>query len=259
MNQIRRIFPFQPSVSLPKAGMVFAALLVTLGGCKSPFSRTRNDSAGAVGRFGVAHSYVIFYSELTSGGGAFLYPAGENQSFIFNDRSNPISERSIRYSWNGQPVSNPMCTPNPEHNFAGFDLMHTPTQATYSSTPGRDLRAAGYTKVVFYARGSLSTNTYLKVEVAGPGPANNNTCAAVVSPCVKLISGTDPNPASDPACPDKQLTGSWQAYTIPVLPSDLQSVKDFFKATFVFIDPFIGNQQPGQGGVAYFDAISYNP
>ncbi len=59
-------------------------------------------------------------------------------------------------------------TPNPEFTFAGFDLMHVPTIAAYSSKPGRNIQAAGYTKVTFYARGSLSTYTVVKIDVSEP-------------------------------------------------------------------------------------------
>jgi hypothetical protein len=207
---------------------------------------------------------VIFDNELSSGGGAFLYPGGENQTLSFADRSNPLSQRSIRYSWNGGDVSWPGCSPNPEHSFAGLDLMHTPTQTQYNSTPGRDLRQGGYNKVTFFARGSLASYTVLKIEVASPGvPAG--TCPGVVSPCLILSSDgvtTDPGSPTCPADP-KPLTGQWQQYTINVAPSNLTSVKDFFKATFIFENlpgcvPSVCTA-PGQGGTVYFDVIQYQP
>jgi hypothetical protein len=245
-------------------GRVRQSLLIALSflfvvGCKSPFDRTKDASnGGATGTFTGSTNFVIFNNELVSGGGAFEYPGSEGQSLSFNDTSNPVSRRSIRYSWTGEPVSNPGCSPNPTHNFAGFDLMHTAVLADYNSTPGKDLRQAGYTKATFYARGGLSTNTLLKVEVASQGsPAGS--CAAAPSPCVVLsTNGSDTDPNS-PTCTTGRLTGSWQSYTIPVTNSDLASVKDLFKATFVFIDPFVGNLAPGQGGTAYFDVIQYQP
>lgn len=238
---------------------LMAAAFTLLTAChKSPFDRTSDQSGGGgTGQFGQSPSYVIFSNELLSGGGAFEYPSGDNQSLTFDDRSQPLGARSIRYSWNGQAVSNPHCTPNPTHNFAGFNLMHVPLLGQYEGTVGRDLHQAGYTKVAFYVRGSLSTNTVLKIEVASPG--TTNACVGVTSPCLTLSSdgtGTDPN---SPTCSQGTLTGDWQSFTIPIANSDLVSVKDFFKATFVFIDPFVGNQAPGQGGVAYFDRIQYEP
>jgi hypothetical protein len=244
----------QKSVAL---SLLSLALLAS--GCKSPFDRTKDaSSGGATGTFSGTSSFVIFSDELKSGGGAFEYPGGENQSLTFTDTSNPVSRRSIRYSWTGGPVTHAGCSPSPEHNFAGFDLMHTAVQTDYNSTPGKDLRPAGYTKVTFFARASLSTNTILKVEVASVGtPAGS--CAGVVSPCLLLSldgTGTDPN---SPTCALGQITGSWNSYTIPVANSDLAAVKDLFKATFIFADPFVGNLAPGQGGTAYFDVIEYKP
>ncbi len=233
-------------------------LLLAFGCNKNPFDRTSNASnGGGTGTFTGSNSFVIFNNELISGGGAFEYPGSEGQSLSFNDMSNPVSHRSVRYSWTGEAVSNPSCAPNPESTFAGFDLMHTPTIDTYASTPGRDLRQAGYTKVTFFARGSLSTNTYLKVEVASPG--SSNPCAAVVSPCIKLLNGTDPAPAQDATCTPFQLSGQWGTYTvtIPTPSTQLSAVKDFFKATFVYTPSF--GAPAGQGGTAYFDVIQYQP
>jgi hypothetical protein len=220
-------------------------------GCKSPFDRTRDASGGGTGTIGSSPTYVVFSNELKTGGGAFEYPGGENQTLSFTDTSNPISYRSIRYNWTGATVAG-------QSVFAGFDLMDTVTQATYSSTQGRDLRAAGYTKVTFYARGSLSTNTVLKVEVSADGNPND------ADPCITLstsgnaadntclLFGQFPNPL---AMPVQQLTSSWQQYTINVPNSSLANVKDFFKATFVFTPVF--SVPAGQGGTAYFDQIQY--
>ena len=156
-------------------------------------------------------------------------------------------------------MSAPGCSPNPETTFVGMDLMYTATQSQYdftNATSGRDLRAAGYTRVAFFSRGSLSTNTVLKVEVASSG--NPPGCLVPVpSPCVTLsTNGTDDDP-NFPCGRTAQLTGSWQSYSIPVANSDLANVKDFFKATFVF-KPAIG-APAGQGGTVYFDVIQYAP
>ncbi len=224
---------------------------IVLSGCNSPFGRTRDASnGGGSGALG-GGNFVIFNNELVSGGGAFEYPGSEGQVLSFNDMSNPISRRSIRYSWTGEPVAG-------QSIFAGFDLMHTATQADYASTPGRDLRKAGYTKVTFYARGSLSTNTELKIEVSDDG----NTATA--TPCLVLSTdGTDPNDlcevngANPLKMLPRQLISSWQQFTITVPNSALANIKDFFKATFVFT-PIVGAPS-GQGGTAYFDVIVYQP
>jgi hypothetical protein len=220
-------------------------LPLLFGGCKkSPIERTEDGSgAGALNGFG-SGNFVIFGDELQSGGGAFFYPGGENQLITFEDQSNPIGQRSIRYTWNGN-------TTGGQTTFAGFDLMHTPTQATYTSTSGRDLRAAGYTKITFYARGALASNNVLKIEAADDG--ENSTSA----PCLVLsMNGSD----TATGCTNTaQLTSSWQVFTITIPNSALATVKDFFKATIIFTNPVVGSSVPGQGGTIYFDQIQYTP
>ncbi len=229
--------------------------LLTTSCNQSPIERAYDASTGGgTGHFGTAGSLVIFSDELRSGGGAFEYPGGENQSLTFSDTSNPLSRRSIRYSWNGQAVSNPGCSPNPTFNFAGFDLMHVPTIASYATTPGRNLSGAHYTKATFFARGRLSTNTVLKIEVGSSG--SSDACNSFPSPCLTLSSDGTGDDGSG-ICGHGILTGNWEQYSISLPPSALSSVKDFFKATFIFSDPFVGNQAPGQGGTAYFDQIQY--
>ncbi len=223
-----------------------------LSGCeKKPYDRTSNPGGGGgSGTFG-STAYVIFSNELMSGGGAFEYPGAEGQSLVFNDRSNPISARSIRYSWTGERV-------NSQFLFAGFDLMHTATQADYSSTSGRNLSTSGYTRVKFYARGTLSTATFVKIEVADDG----NTSTANAS-CLSLsTSGTldDGVNAGTTACGNTgTLTSDWKPFTITIVSpvTALTSVKDFFKATFIYNDPTPGSQNPGQGGTIFIDQIQY--
>ncbi len=229
--------------------VVFAVMCGVLVGCKSPFERTRDASnGGATGIVGTSATFVIFSNEIRSGGGAFEYPGGENQSLTFADTSNPLSYRSIRYSWTGSPAA----AGSTDHTLAGFVLMHTAVQTDYAGTAGHDLRGAAYTKVTFYARGSLSTNTDAKIEVSDDG----NTATA--APCLTLsTSGTSDLCSGALAMPPQALTSAWQKYTITVPNASLAIIKDFFKSTFVFTDPFVGNLQPGQGGTVYYDNIQY--
>lgn len=225
-------------------------VLAMLTGCyKSPGERVHDASnGGALGRFGTVPTFVVFSDELKTGGGAFEYPGGENQALAFNDQSNPISRRSIRYSWNGQPAK----VGSAEHVFAGFDLMHTIDQASYAATSGRDMRHAGYAKITFYARGELSTNTVLKIEAADDGIESTS------APCITLSANGSDDTLVNPCGTTGTLSAGWQSYTISIPNPVLISVKDFFKATFVFSDPYVG-APPGQGGVVYFDQIEYQP
>jgi len=223
-------------------------LLCAVGCNKSPFDRTQNVGGGPTGTITPGGSFVIFNNELVSGGGAFEYPGSDGQNLVFNDTSNPISQRSIRYSWTGQLVAG--------QNFAGFDLMDQPTQAQYNSqSTGRDLSKAGYGKVTFFARGSLSTNTLIKIEVADDG--NSMTHDAN---CLSLsTNGTlDAPDGAGANCNHPQtLTSNWQSFSIPVTNASLIGLKDFFKATYIFL-PSAG-APTGQGGTVYFDVIQYQP
>lgn len=238
---------FVSCLALLLSGIVFSS------GCKkNPFDRTKNDEGGALGRFGVAGSLKVFSDELFTGGGAFLYPGGENQTLSFDDQSNSVSARSIRYMWNGKPPK----AGDPDFIFAGVDFMHTPTQATYDATPGRDLRSAGYTKVTFYARGSLSTYNVVKIEVADDGPNGLTPPCLALYTNDSLITDDTLNPCGTSAI----LSADWRQYTISVPNTALASVKDYLKATFVFRHPSGAlNQTPGQGGTLYLDAIFFEP
>lgn len=239
------------------ASRVLCSLLLLAGCDKNPFERTHDASGGGgTGRFG-SGNFVIFSGELQSGGGSFFYPGGENQVISFADTSNPISRRSIRYTWNGQDTSSP-CG-GTQHIFVGFDLMHTATQATYAGTLGRDLTKAGYTRATFYARGSLSSRTVVKIEMVKSG---TDPCASLVTtppPCI-VLSATGSDDTDGAPCGNKRvLTGNWQLYSLDITPDNLAAVKDFFKATFVFNPLIVGSTAPGQGGTVYFDQIQYEP
>ena len=244
-----------PRVS-PSPRLRVAALCLMLAACKSPFDRTRDASrSGALGTFSTTGSLTVYSNELKTGGGAFIYPGGENQALSFSDTSNPVSARSIRYTWNGGDVSAPGCPSDPQHVFAGFDLMHTPTQSTYDATPGRDLRQTNYTRVTFFARGTLTADTVIKVEAASSGTPPG-CVPPTPAPCVTLSTSGTEDDQSTPCGSLDTLTTSWQPYTLVVANSDLAAIKDFFKATFVYNG---GGSLPGAGGTVYFDQIQYAP
>ena len=224
--------------------------LLLAAGCKSPFGRTKDSSSGPTGSLGGSGQFAVFNDELVSGGGAFEYPGGNNLSLAFDDHSDPLSRRSIRFAWNGQPTDATTIT------FAGMSLMHVPVFANYDITPPRDLRAAGYTRVVFAARGALSTFTSVKIEAGGPASA-----------CMTLsASGTtnecflNNNPATPClTCQTLPFSSGWRSYSLPLSSAQQSAIKDFFKATFIFDNPTPGSTNPGQGGTIYLDQIFYKP
>jgi len=227
--------------------LMLVPMFLLMEGCKNPFDRTHDPDGGPTGSLS-AGQLTVFNNELSSGGGAFLYPGSDNHSVAFDDRSNSLSQRSIRYAWNGQ-ISNPTGSGyqyGATYIFAGFSLMHVPQQTTYETTPGRDLRAAGYTRISFYARGELTTYNSVKIEAGGP-----------TSACMTLSTDGTVDECSNGRT--GRLTASWQQFVLPITSAQQTAVKDLLKATFVFNNPIPGNTNPGQGGVLFLDKIFYQP
>jgi hypothetical protein len=212
--------------------------LLLASGCKSPFGRTQDSQSGPAGSVGGSGQFTVFSNELTSGGGAFEYPGGDNLSLAFDDHSNPISRRSIRFSWTGQP------TDGTTYTFAGVSFMHVPQFKDYNTTTPRDFRAAGYTQVSFYARASLSTFTSVKIEAGGP-----------TSACMTLSKDGTIDECGGGL--KRKISGDWGTYSLPVTSAQQSAIKDLFKATFIFDNPTPGSTNPGQGGTLYLDQIFY--
>jgi hypothetical protein len=240
---------FRSNVLRQSASVILLSLIViAVPGCKSPSDSVRDASGGGpTGSFGTGN-LVVFSNELKTGGGAFEYPNGDNQILSFNDTSNPISARSIRYNWNGQSV-------NGQTGFAGFDLCFVPVVDNnfthYNNDTPRDLRAAGYNHVTFYARGNFASNEFIKVEVADDGDGG------AIPPCVALSPNGDLDDTAGLPCGTLASIGTaWGSHTITITNSHLNPLKDFFKATFVCLNT--GNIPCGSSTV-YFDNIVYTP
>jgi len=189
------------------------------------------------------------YTDDLQQGGAFLYPGGENQAITFADTSNPSNgTHSIRYAWNGGNVAG-------QAVFAGMDLMHTGNFADYASTPGKDIHAGLYTRVTFDARGLLPADVVIKVEVADDGNTGTPAPCMILSNTGSLDDSTPGNPVA--SCTNlASLQSAWQSYSIPVSASNLTSVKDYFKATFIYKGASGTN---GSGGTLFLDQILYKP
>jgi len=176
---------------------------------------------------------VVFGNgSLQTGGGVDFFPSAQNQQLAFDFRDNCHSgPRCISYFWNGQDVLNSGVA---EHTFVGFDLLVSQNFSTLAGTPARNLSAAGYTKVTFWMRGSLSDSTQVKVEA--PGTGNQSTLA----PTLIITS----------------LLGSWQQFTVSAGPGAFSNVKEFFKVTFVYNQP-TGTTNHGDGGSVFIDDIHF--
>src|SRR5690242_18227928 len=103
--------------------------LLLIGGWKrNPIDRLINPLPdGALSQS--SHIYVLFDDEVKTGGGIGFIPGGENQTIELRDASSPRSgDNQIRYTWNGQDVSNGGIQ---QHAFAGFSFTITPDFSTF--------------------------------------------------------------------------------------------------------------------------------
>ncbi len=189
------------------------------------------------------------YTDDLHQGGAFLYPGGENQSLQFSDTSNPSTGlNAMRYSWTGDNAAG-------QHIFVGVDLVHTGGLADYAATAGKDLRSGNYARVTFDARGSLSSDVVIKIEVSDDGVQGTPAPCIVLSATGLLDDSTPGNPFA--SCGNKAtLLSTWQSYSLSVSASDLTSVKDYFKATFIYKG---APASTGTGGTVFVDQILYRP
>jgi len=185
--------------------------------------------------------FLIFKNELYTGGGISFVPGGENQSLSVQDQSSPqLDHWQLRYTWNGGDVTNFDVVPStPEHSFAGFTFPITISLAGLDVAKGKDLSGTppGYKSLKFFARGSLSEGTTLRVE------------------------GPDKNIPSDPT-PDRlnltssEFTSDWKEFCLPITASRLSNVKTFILVTFQYAQT-PRTTVPGNGGVVYMDDIRY--
>ncbi|MBN1384600.1 MAG: hypothetical protein JW983_06970 [Elusimicrobia bacterium] len=204
--------------------ILFLALSVFLFGCehKKPLDVLDDPTIGkALG--GYSGLWIIFDDSLNTGGGMMLYNSWDNQKISWEDTTNPVTGKyCIKYSWNGKDVYD-YTGGMWQHNWCGFGFIvgSDHTEASKSI----DLSLAGYTKLTFWARGSLSANTTLNFT----GPYTGAETGDVV------------------------VTDAWQQYTISLTPSNMKSVTGFFAIIF----GYSGGDTHGDGGTVYVDDIRY--
>jgi hypothetical protein len=210
------------------APLLILAFLLGAGCKHNPIERLADPNPSGARPFPATGGvYTIYDDELKTGGGLGFIPGGENQTIDLLS-----SGGEIRYSWNGNDVSSTTTT---EHLFAGFELLVTPNFVGFESAPGKNLSGAGYTKLKFSIRGSLSANTTVRVE--GPDDGLGGITPALVNITT--------------------LGSAWQDVTLPIPdPTHFNNVKGFMIVTFQFAQPS-GTTTPGGGGTVYVDNIRY--
>lgn len=175
--------------------------------------------------------WVLYSDELRTGGSYFLIPGAGPLTLRDDDpQAGASGGRGINFSWTGADV-------NGQHDFAGFGLLVAPSIAQDPVTPARDLSGAGFTKITFWARGSVGENVILRVE--GPGDGTG----ASVMPRLEISRAA--------------LSAGWAKYTLPVpFPASFSSVKQYVNFVLIFDQP-TGTTFPGEGGTLHVDQISY--
>jgi len=211
-------------------------ILIVLGACeRNPVDRlvdpnldgSLNQSSGV---------FIIYEEEFKTGGGMGFIPGGENQSVDVLDRTSPRrSKAQIRYHWNGGDVFNSEINAF-QHAFAGFSLSITPDLSTLPSARAKDLSNPGYTQLKFFARGTLSSGTKLRIEGPDDGPGG------ITAARVELDSS--------------QFGTDWVEYTLAIPAAHFLSVKTFATFSFQFEQP-PRTSNPGEGGGLFLDDIRY--
>lgn len=220
--------------------------LLLLAGCeKNPIDRLTNPmSDGALSQS--SGTLVIYDDEVKTAGGLGFIPHGENQSVDVRDAGSPRrTVNQIRYSWNGQDVLNGATA---QHLFAGFSLPITSFLEDILTAQPKNLSSAGYTKMKFFIRGTLSDRCWVRIE--GPGDGNNATATAQVNS----------RRQGDVSGGDFVLSEDWQEVTLTVpvggASDDFSDIKTFLTVSVQFDQP-AGTTQAGGGGVIYLDDIRY--
>jgi len=213
--------------------IIAALTLFGFSSCKkNPIDRLTNPLPGGA----VPQSsgiFIIYQDELKTGGGLGFIPGGENQAIDLANADSPrLTNRQILYAWNGSPTGG-------QQLFAGFQLLVTSNESGLASATGKNVSAAGYTKMSFDIRGSTSSDNVVRVQGPAAGTeAPVTTCAP--PDCMEL----------------SQLDGDWRHVELPVSAGHFTNVKIF--ATFSFqYSQAPRTTNPGAGGSIYIDNIRY--
>lgn len=215
--------------------------LLALIGCeKNPIDRLTNPVPEGQSDQ-VSGNYMIYSNgELFTLGGLGFIPGGENQSIDLRDSNSPMinGKQQLRYHWNGQDVRDFNNGNTLQHLFAGFSLLITPNFDTLTNAQPKAMSGHGYGTIKFSARGSLASDTTLKVDGPGNGDANQ-------------VHATTPLTITT-------LSSSWQDYSMTIGASDLTAVKSFITFSFQYAQPS-GTTVAGGGGTVYLQNIRYEP
>lgn len=191
-------------------------------------------------------TWVIYDNEVKTGGATMMFNTMEGQDLSFACAENPhAGSHCVKFSWDGSTVvvySTSSSVANTSgSSFVGFSLIAAASTGDYNNV-SKDLTGGAYTKLSFWARGSLNSNVYLRVEANSDDPSFYRLASGQYG----VWMGT--------------VGSSWQKYEIPLdsTRNKLSTVRDFVKIILRYDEdgnPDTANTRQGCGGTVYIDDI----
>jgi len=220
--------------------LVCAVVLIIAGCSESPVDKLTNPiSEGALA--GTAGVYTIYDDQLQTGGNFALFPGDYHEHDVVEEISGGCSESPdmcIKYTWDGGNV----CDDNNEWSdkWCGLAAIVASIAADWGPNNTRDLSGGKYTKITFYAKGTLSSGVSVRFE----GPLGGNDDSDKNDNKITVTPGTS---TGAPA-----LSTEWQKYTIDITGVSLSAIQHYFIVVFD-----TGGSGGSTGGTVYVDQIKY--
>lgn len=226
--------------------VLFAVCVFAATGCdRNPLNKIVNpDSTSTGGAW--SGTWVIYDDEVKTRGATMMFNTMEGQELSFISSDNPHTGRScIKFAWDGSTVvvysTSSSVANTTGSSFVGFSLIAAATTDNYYGV-SKDLTGGAYTKLTFWARGSLNSNVYVRVEANSDDPAFYRIPTGQYG----VWMGT--------------VGGQWQKYEIALDPTRnrLSAVRDYVKIILRYDEdgnPDTANARQGSGGTVYIDDI----
>jgi hypothetical protein len=215
-------------------------VLFLVAGCeKNPANRFVNPAPAQNPTGTYSGQWIIYDDELKTGGTVMFLTSSDGQQFNLSCYDNPHSgTKCIEYSWDGRNVTayggtadSISSSSSIENTWCGFSFIAANSIASYNSVT-KNLALGGYTKMTFWARGTLNSNVSLRLESNNGGPNS--------------VSGSD-------AIETGTLSSSWQYYEFSVTPA--AAAKDFVRVILKFNQSANLDAPNGNGGTVFLDDI----
>jgi hypothetical protein len=220
--------------------LIFLIMLACLFGCdKTPANKIINPAiSNAAGAWDTNADWVLYGDEIRTGGTIMMFNTLDNQVLDLSCTDNPHSGiKCIKYSWNGKDVYKYAAPAGLEHDFCGFSLIASNDVNRYN-LDSKNISGGAYTKISFWARGSLNAFVYLRLE-SDKGNSLTPTPGTI---------GTD-------AWMSNAITSNWNQYQFNITGTTMTNLKDFVKIILKYDEGTSSNTATGNGGTVFIDDI----